>query len=108
MSDFDARRIRVIAISVDPPGTNREHSRTQGYTFTFLSDTNAGVIRRYDLVHEKGGPGSSYIPRPAEFLLDATGTVRWANLTDSFVVRARPEQVLKAVDELRIAPPSGS
>ena len=91
--------MRVIAISVDPPETNRELCRTQGYTFTFLSDANAEVIRRYDLVHEKGGAGGSDISRPAEFLLDATGTVRWANLTDSFTVRARPEQVLKAVDE---------
>jgi peroxiredoxin len=95
--------VRVIGISVDPPETNLEHSRTQGYTFPFLSDPNAEVIRRYDLAHEKAGPGGSDISRPAEFLIDATGTVRWANLTDSFTVRARPEQVLQVVDELGLA-----
>jgi len=100
--------VRVIGISVDPPETNREHCRKQGYTFTFLSDTNSEVIRRYDLVHEGGGPGSRDISRPAEFLIDSTGTVRWANLTRSFAVRVRPDQVLKAVDDLGPASTPGN
>ena len=96
----------VVAISVDPQETNRELCRTQGYTFTFLSDTTADVTRRYDLLHVGGGPDGSDISRPAEFLVDATGTVRWANLTKSVAVRARPEQVLAAIDELGLAAPS--
>ena len=95
--------MRVIAISVDPPETNREHCRKQGYTFTFLSDTNSEVIRHYDLVHEGGGPKGADISRPAEFLIDSTGTVRWANITESITVRARPEQVLKVVEDLGLA-----
>lgn len=95
--------MRLIGISVDAPETSREHCRKQGYTFTFLSDPGAEVIRRYDLLHQGGGPGGTDISRPAEFLIDSTGTVRWANLTSSFMVRARPEQVLKAVDDLGLA-----
>jgi peroxiredoxin len=100
--------VRVIGISVDPPETNREHCRKQGYTFTFLSDPGAEVIRRYDLLHEGGGQAGTDISRPAEFLIDSTGTVRWANLTTSFTVRARPEQVLKVVDDLGLASTSRS
>jgi len=100
LGDFDARHVRLVAISVDPPEINRDHCRKQGYTFTFLSDTSAIVLRQYDLLHEKGGPGGTDISRPAEFLVDASGTVRWVNLTDSVIVRARPEQVLKVVDDL--------
>ena len=70
-----------------------------GFTYPFLSDPNAEVIRRYDLLHPKGGPKGTDIARPAEFLIDAMGTVRWVNLTESAAVRARPEQVLKAFDE---------
>lgn len=95
--------MRVIGISVDPPEINREHCRKQGYTFTFLSDPGAEVIRRYDLLHAGAGQNGADIARPAEFLIDASGTVRWMNLTESFAVRARPEQVLKAVDDLGIA-----
>src|SRR5260370_31710542 len=72
-----------------------------GFTYPFLSDANGEVIRRYDLLHVGGGPRHSDIARPAEFLIDPSGTVRWMNLTESVAVRARPGQVLKAFDQLR-------
>jgi peroxiredoxin len=103
LKEFEARRIRLVAISVDPPEINREHCRSQGYTFTFLSDTRSDVIRLYDLVHAGAGPGGGDVARPAEFLIDSTGTVRWVNLTESIAVRARPGQILKTVDELGLA-----
>ena len=66
-----------------------------GYTFPFLSDPNAEVIKRYDLVHSGAGENGRDISRPAEFLVDSSGTVRWVNLTENYWVRARPEQVLE-------------
>ena len=101
--DFDARGVRLVAISVDPPEVNRSHCQAQGYTYTFLSDPKAEAIRRYDLLHTGGGPGGIDIARPAEFLVDASGTVRWINLTDDIRVRARPEQALEAIDKLGLA-----
>jgi hypothetical protein len=53
------------------------------------------VIRRYDLVHVGAGENGRDIARPAEFLLDSTGTVRWLNLTENYWIRARPGQVLE-------------
>lgn len=91
----------MVAVSVDSPQISREHTRKQGYTFLFLSDEKAEVIRRYDLLHEHGGPGSHDISRPAEFLVDTTGTVRWVNLTDDYRVRARPEDIIERIDALR-------
>jgi peroxiredoxin len=35
------------------------------------------------------------VARPAEFLLDRTGTVRWRNLTEDYRVRARVEEILE-------------
>ncbi len=87
-----------MAISVDPVETNARHVRKIGCTFTFLSDPKAEVIRRYDLLHTGGGPKGADISRPGEFLVDASGMVRWMDLTESIAVRARPEQVLKAID----------
>ncbi len=100
--------MRLVAISVDPPEINREHCRKQGYTFTFLSDPKAEVIRRYDLLHAGAGPNGHDIARPAEFLIDASGTIRWVYLTESVTVRAHPEQVLNAVEALGLAPSSGN
>ena len=87
--------IRPVAISVDAPDVSRNLAQQQGYTFPFLSDQNVEVIRRYDLVHAGAGENGHDIARPAEFLLDSTGTVRWINVTENYWVRARPEQVLE-------------
>ena len=66
-----------------------------GSRFPLLSDAKAEVIRRYDVFHHGGGPKGADIARPAEFLIDSGGIIRWVNLTESVAVRARPEQVLK-------------
>ncbi len=105
LNEFNARGIRLIAISVDPPEINHEYCRKQDYTYTFLSDPKAEVIRRYDLLHAHGASDGHDISRPAEFLVDSTGTIRWLNLTEAIHVRARPEQVLKVIDELGIGSP---
>jgi peroxiredoxin len=38
--------------------------------------------------------------RPAEFLIDSSGKIRWVSLTDDFVVRARPQEALAAFDAM--------
>ena len=101
MPEFEARGIRVVGISVDPPDINQRQSQKLGYTFPLLSDPKAKVIRRYDVLHPGVGPKSADIARPAEFLIDSNGVVRWVNLTDNIAVRARPEEVLGAFSELK-------
>ena len=103
LADFDRRGIRVTAITVDQPEASKRHRQKLHLTFPILSDANTNVIRQYDLLHPGGGPKKSDISRPAEFLVDSTGTVRWRNLTDNIGVRARPEQALAAFDSLSIS-----
>ena len=93
--------IRPVAISIDSPEDSNKLAQEQGYTFTILSDPNTEVIRRYDLVHAGAGEGGRDIARPAEFLVDSSGTVRWVNLTENYMVRARPEQVLEAAKSIK-------
>jgi peroxiredoxin len=89
-----------VAVSADPPAATREHLKKMGWTYTFLSDEKAAVIRQYDLLHPNGGENGGDIARPAEFLIDPAGTVRWVDLTEDYRVRARPEQVLGVFDRL--------
>jgi len=103
LQEFEARGVRVVGISVDPPDINQRQSQKHGYTFPLLSDPNAKVIRRYDVLHPGAGPKGADIARPAEFLIDSNGVVRWVNLTESIAVRARPEQVLEALNQLSSA-----
>ena len=101
MDEFGEAGIRPVAISVDSPEVSRDLCQKAGYTFTFLSDPKAEAIRRYDLLHPAAGINGQDIARSAEFLLDASGTVRWVNLTDNYLVRARPEQILEAAKALK-------
>ena len=89
-----------MAISVDPPEMSRDLSKKAVYTFTILSDPNAEVIRRYDLLHIGGGPDNHDIARPAEFLVDSSRVVRWVNFTEDIRVRARADEMLAAAKSL--------
>jgi peroxiredoxin len=85
---------------VDSPPESQKLCQSRGYSFPFLSDPKADVIRQYGVLHPKGGEGGKDIARPAEFLVDAKGAIRWVNLTDDIRVRARPEAVLDAIGRL--------
>ena len=85
-----------MAISVDNPEVSRDLAQKAGYTFTLLSDPDLKAIGLYDLVHKGQGENGHDVARPAEFLVDATGIIRWRNLTENYWVRARPEEILAA------------
>jgi peroxiredoxin len=96
LGDFKSAGIRPVAISVDQPEVSAKLSQTAGYTFTLLSDTNTTATRQYHLLHAGAGPSGSDISRPAEFLVDQNGVVRWTNFAEDFRVRARADEMLAA------------
>ena len=89
-----------MAISVDSAEESRDLRKRAGYTFTFLSDPGAHVIRQYHLLHVAGGPEKQDISRPAEFLVDSSGDIRWENFTEDVRVRARAKEMLSAAKTL--------
>ena len=91
-----------MAISVDPVQVSRVLAEKVGITFPLLSDPEQKVIRPYDLLHIRGGPKGVNIARPAEFLIDPTGTVRWVYLTDDATVRVRGDELVRAADRLGV------
>jgi len=100
LQDFEKLGVKPVAISVDSPAESQDLCRKASYTYTFLSDPNTEAIRAYDVLHKGAGVSGHDIARPAEFLIDSTGTIRWINLTGDLRVRARPEQMLKAAAAL--------
>jgi peroxiredoxin Q/BCP len=105
LSEFGKRGIRVVGVSVDPVEVSRTLGEKAGLTFPLLSDPEEKTIRLYDLLHIRGGPKAVDIARPAEFLIDPTGKVRWVNLTDDVRVRASGDQVLRTADSLGLGAP---
>jgi peroxiredoxin len=101
LETFHQAGIQPIAISVDKPEESSKLAKVAGYTFTLLSDQKREAITTYDLVHKGGGPAGEDISRPAEFLLDSSGTVRWRMLTENYWRRATPEQIMEAAKVLQ-------
>ena len=91
-------------MSVDPPNVSGKLAKKQGYGFPILSDQGAAIARRYDLLHEKAGVDAADIARPAEFLIDPSGAVRWRNLTEDYKVRVRADEILEELDALGVLP----
>jgi peroxiredoxin len=89
-----------VAISADTSEATREHLANMKWTYTFLSDEKTEAARRYDLLHADAAPGGADIARPAEILIDPSGTIRWVDLTEDYRVRTRPETVLEIFDQL--------
>jgi peroxiredoxin len=89
--------VRPVAISADTPQESEALCKKAGYSYPFLSDPKAEVIRRYDLLHIGAGPDGRDIARPAQFLLDSSGVVLWVRLTEDFRIWTTAGDVLKAV-----------
>jgi peroxiredoxin len=100
LSEFHDRGVEILAISVDSPEESQRLCKAKGYSFPFLSDAKAEVIRRYGVLHPGGGENGRDIARPAEFLVDSSGVIGWVNLTEDLRVRARPQMVLDALNRL--------
>jgi peroxiredoxin len=101
LKEFEDAGVLPVAISVDAPDVSRNLASKASYTFPILSDTTRETIVRYHLLHKGGGPEGSDIARPAEFLVDASGTVRWVNFTEDIRVRAKADEMLAAAKGLK-------
>ena len=98
LAEFRQRGVAIVAISVDSSQDSLRLAGSEHYTFPLLSDPRAEAIQAYGILHAHGGDGGQDIARPAEFLVDPGGTIRWENLTESLIVRLHPAQALAAVD----------
>ena len=83
LASLEAAGVRPVAISADSNDESRELCRTANLTFPLLSDRQAEVIRRYDLLVPHGGEDNRDISGIAEFLIDSSGTVRWRHFGET-------------------------
>lgn len=72
----------VIAVSVDSPFAQEAWAKKENIGVTLVSDLNKEVIKAYDVVFPKlAGIGDS--AARAAFVIDRTGTIRYAEQTPS-------------------------
>jgi peroxiredoxin len=96
--DIRAAGAELVAISVDQEEDGRRVVDRLDADFPVLSDPDAAAISAYGVLHPGGGIGGADIARPATFLIDPDGVIRWRQLTENWRVRVRPQQVIEAIE----------
>ena len=86
------------AVSNDPIANLNGYATHAGLTFPLLSDADLSVIKAYGILNER-----QEIAHPTTFVIDRSGTVRYAREDVDFRVRPSPAEVLAA---LRALPPA--
>ncbi len=78
---------------------NAEVAAALGLGFPIAADPELRAIDAYGVRDEQSRAGTP-IARPASFLIDANGVVRWRDLTENFRIRPHPDVILAAIDRL--------
>lgn len=100
IADFREAGAEVLAVSADSIADSLNLSNQLGIAFPLLSDSRLRAIDAFGVKHAKGRQGESDIARPATFLLDREGVVRWRDLTDNWRIRVRPERLLEELKRI--------
>ena len=98
-TDLKQHGADIVAVVGDSVEENAKVVRELKLSFPILADTEHRVIDAYDLRHDEGGRDGP-IARPATFVIDHDGIVRWRNLTDNYRWRPSADDVLTAVSSL--------
>jgi len=96
--DFERRQTQVVGISVDPPDHNAAMVEKLLLPFPLLSDPQGELSRVYGVWDEEGR-----IAKPAIFLLDRSGIVRWLYAGRDFADRPKDDTLLRVIDEIEDA-----
>ena len=119
--DFQKRGVTPVTVSVDTPDAEAKTKATYSIPFPVLSDPDAKVLDAFHVVNQvddatyaklKGfgvnlesysGKGHHKIAIPSLFLIDQTGTVRWAHSDPDYKVRPSVAQILAAIDAAHLS-----
>ncbi|MEO0647200.1 MAG: peroxiredoxin-like family protein [Cyanobacteria bacterium J06650_10] len=118
LPEFQQASAQVIAISPELPDNSISITEKHELAFPVLSDVGNTVARSYGLVFSlaeslrplyKGfgidipasnGDDTYELPVPATYVIDSTGTIRYAYAEADYTLRAEPAEVLAAVKTL--------
>lgn len=111
-AELQAMGYQILAVSTDTPAQLREFLADQSVGYTLLSDSKVEVAARFGLRfqvvdhyldHVKNDRGQDlkalnggYLLTPGAFVLDQTGTIRFAYVNNNFAVRASQSALLEA------------
>tara|TARA_A100001037_G_scaffold166237_1_gene149533 strand:- start:157 stop:1020 length:864 start_codon:yes stop_codon:yes gene_type:complete len=109
MKHFDAAGIAVYALSYDEAEALRDFRDAHGITYTLLSDPDSDVIRTFGILNTLIDPADHPwygIPFPGTYAIGHDGTITHKFFDSSQLVRAGPEQLLRAAQGQPMVEPS--
>lgn len=96
---FDDVGAAVLPVSAEPLALARAGVERDGLPFAVLSDETLATIDAYGVRHHDEPEGRA-IARPALFVLDRAGAVRFAHVGDAPRDRPAPDLVLLALETI--------
>ena len=95
---FEARQVRLVAISPEPPATSRDLARELGLSFPLLCDADGAVIDRYGVRNGFAGT-RALLPHAAAFVLDPAGLIRFKSIDRNYKKRTTVRTLFAALDQ---------
>jgi peroxiredoxin len=103
---FQKAGVGVYAVSMDAPEDNARLKTRLGAGYEFLSDAKGELLDALD-IHQRHWPGLAVVgvrPEtavPTQYLLDRAGIVRWLYRAETWRVRAKPTEALRAIQLIK-------
>ena len=96
---FRQAGVSVVAISNEDTATSRKLVADLGLPFPILSDADESLLGRLGMLHEHAA-GKANAARPATYVLDRDGTVRWLRASKLLRTRPDPAEILAAAKDV--------
>ena len=94
-------KAQVVGIAVSDPFSNKAFANKNRLTFPILSDYNREVIRTYGIEHEDFAGLKGYqTSKRAIFILDKTGVVRYAWITENPAVEPNYSEIENFLEKM--------
>jgi peroxiredoxin len=113
-----ARGAQLVAVSPQVPDESLSLTEKHQLAFDVLSDVGSDVAKQYGIafdlsdelgalydrlgfeLHRVNGGHARTLPLPATYVIDRDGLIRWAFVDTDYAVRAEPDDILTALDQL--------
>ncbi|WP_254545516.1 redoxin domain-containing protein [Halomarina pelagica] len=93
-------RVEVVGCSISSPYEHKTLIEERGIDSRLFSDPQNGVAERYGIANDLDGMAGVREPRPAVFLIDGEGTIRYAWVASEWPDFPDYDEVEEAIDSL--------
>ena len=98
ISEFRRLGAELVSISPQLPDKSWTLKQKKDLEFTILSDLESNIAKKYGILFKvKSKKGA--LPIPATYIIDKTGTIRYAYINKDYTKRADPKKIVSFLEE---------